>query len=151
MSEPMNSFDDRLKAARLELAGMDAADHADLQGSAEEAAGVAHPTEAREAPEGIPEGGRCASTAARSAEGMHPPTDQQAPQGCPDARSPAARKHEHGAGLRVMTDVFLTDLTVKLGEPNARYLEFYYKGADALQTDLPDEVAKAIGRKVPPE
>jgi glycerophosphoryl diester phosphodiesterase len=56
----------------------------------------------------------------------------------------------HAAGSRVLTDVFLTDASVMFGDSNARYLEFYDRGADILQTDLPDEVLKAIGRKVPP-
>jgi glycerophosphoryl diester phosphodiesterase len=57
----------------------------------------------------------------------------------------------HASGTRTMTDVFVIDLAVKLGEPNSRYLEFFDKGADVLQTDLPDEVAKALGRRVPPQ
>jgi glycerophosphoryl diester phosphodiesterase len=56
----------------------------------------------------------------------------------------------HAAGMRVLTDVFVLDLAVKLGAENTRYLEFFDKGAEALQTDLPDEVLKAIGRAVPP-
>lgn len=51
--------------------------------SAEQAAGLANPTEARAGAHvvGIPEGGRFAHLTARSAEGSLPPADQQAPQG----------------------------------------------------------------------
>jgi hypothetical protein len=35
---------------------------------------------------------------------------------------------------------------VKLGSPPAKYLDLYNQGADALQTDLPDQVLVALGR-----
>jgi len=56
----------------------------------------------------------------------------------------------HAAGTRVLTDVFGTDVGVKLGGPSTRYLDEYGKGADILQSDLPDLVLGAIGRPVPP-
>lgn len=56
----------------------------------------------------------------------------------------------HGAGLRTFTNAFAIDLGVKLGSDRAAYVGEYEKGADALQTDLPDEVLRAIGRPVPP-
>ncbi len=56
----------------------------------------------------------------------------------------------HAAGTRVLTDVFGTDVGVKLGQPNSRYLEVFDKGADVAQSDLPDEVLRALGRPVPP-
>lgn len=52
----------------------------------------------------------------------------------------------HAAGTRVMTDVFTTDVGVKLGSPASRYLEVFGKGADIVQTDLPDLVLGALGR-----
>jgi glycerophosphoryl diester phosphodiesterase len=51
-----------------------------------------------------------------------------------------------GAGLRVFTDVFVLDIGVRRDVDRSEYLRFYDKGADALQTDLPDEVLKAIDR-----
>lgn len=56
----------------------------------------------------------------------------------------------HAAGTRVMVDVFTTDLAVKLGGSRDAYLDFYAKGADILQSDLPDLVLQATGRNVPP-
>jgi glycerophosphoryl diester phosphodiesterase len=56
----------------------------------------------------------------------------------------------HGAGLRTLTDVFATDLTVKFGTDRKAYLDLYAQGADVLQSDLPDEVLRALGRPVPP-
>lgn len=56
----------------------------------------------------------------------------------------------HAAGSRVFTDVFLTDVGVKLGQPVTRYLPFYEQGADVLQSDLPDLVLEAIGRPYTP-
>ena len=53
----------------------------------------------------------------------------------------------HAAGTRVLTDVFTTDVGVKLGADATKYLDFYVQGADVLQTDLPDLVLGAIGRK----
>ena len=56
----------------------------------------------------------------------------------------------HGAGLRVLTDVFVADVGVGHGADRKAYLDFIGAGADALQSDLPDEVLKAFGRPVPP-
>lgn len=56
----------------------------------------------------------------------------------------------HGAGLRVLTDVFVADVGVGHGADRKAYLDFIGSGADALQSDLPDEVLKALGRPVPP-
>jgi glycerophosphoryl diester phosphodiesterase len=56
----------------------------------------------------------------------------------------------HGAGLRVLTDVFVADVGVGHGADRKAYLDFIGAGADALQSDLPDEVLKALGRPVPP-
>lgn len=52
----------------------------------------------------------------------------------------------HAAGTRVMTDVFTTDVGVKLGQPASRYLSVYEQGADIVQSDLPDLVLGALGR-----
>jgi hypothetical protein len=54
------------------------------------------------------------------------------------------------AGLRTFTNVFGIDLAVKLGSDRRAYLAEYDKGADVLQTDLPDEVLRVLGRPVPP-
>lgn len=59
---------------------------------------------------------------------------------------PATADLVHAAGSRVMTNVFTTDVGVKLGSPAAQYLAIYDKGADVLQTDLPDLVLGALGR-----
>ena len=56
----------------------------------------------------------------------------------------------HAAGLRVFTDVFIADLGVRSGADRKAYLDFFASGADVLQSDLPDEVLKALGRPVPP-
>lgn len=56
----------------------------------------------------------------------------------------------HAAGLRVLTDVFFTDVGVRAGADRKAYLDFVGSGADVLQSDLPDEVLKAFGRPVPP-
>jgi glycerophosphoryl diester phosphodiesterase len=56
----------------------------------------------------------------------------------------------HGAGLRVLTDVFVADVGVRAGADRKTYLDFVTSGADALQSDLPDEVLLALGRPVPP-
>jgi hypothetical protein len=56
----------------------------------------------------------------------------------------------HAGGLRVFTDVFITDLGVRSTVDRKAYLDFFTAGADVLQSDLPDEVLKAIGRPVPP-
>lgn len=56
----------------------------------------------------------------------------------------------HAAGLRVFTDVFITDLGVRSGVDRKTYLDAFTAGADVLQSDLPDEVLKALGRPVPP-
>jgi len=52
----------------------------------------------------------------------------------------------HAAGTRTFTDVFTTDVGVKLGSPASQYLLTYDKGADVVQTDLPDLVIGALGR-----
>lgn len=52
----------------------------------------------------------------------------------------------HEGGSRAFTDVFTTDFGVKLGGDPKAYLELYAKGADALQSDLPDAVLTALGR-----
>lgn len=49
-------------------------------------------------------------------------------------------------GTRVLTNAFVIDVSVKLGSPASRYLELYDQGADALQSDLPDQVLVALGR-----
>lgn len=59
---------------------------------------------------------------------------------------PKATADVHAAGTRVMTDVFTTDVGVKLGQPVSRYLPLYDQGAEILQSDLPDLVLTAIGR-----
>ena len=56
----------------------------------------------------------------------------------------------HAGGLRVFTDVFITDLGVRSSVDRKTYLDFFASGADVLQSDLPDEVLKALGRPVPP-
>jgi glycerophosphoryl diester phosphodiesterase len=56
----------------------------------------------------------------------------------------------HSAGLRVLTDVFVADVGVRAGADRKAYLDIVTSGADALQSDLPDEVLKAFGRPVPP-
>ena len=53
-------------------------------------------------------------------------------------------------GSRPFTDVFVADVGVRVGDDRKVYLGFYESGADALQTELPDEVLKAVGRPVPP-
>ncbi|MBI2391261.1 MAG: glycerophosphodiester phosphodiesterase family protein [Deltaproteobacteria bacterium] len=57
----------------------------------------------------------------------------------------------HAAGTRAFTDVFLVDVGVKLGQPPSRYLEIFDKGADAVQSDLPDQVLAALGRNIAAE
>jgi len=67
-----------------------------------------------------------------------------------DASSfPNGAAEVHAGGSRVFTDVFGTDLSVKLGGDPKLYLSTYDKGADALQTDLPDLVLVALGRRSP--
>jgi glycerophosphoryl diester phosphodiesterase len=63
---------------------------------------------------------------------------------------PAAVAEIHAAKTRTFTDAFGVDLSVKFGGDRAGYLEVYGKGADVVQTDLPDEVLRALGRPVPP-
>lgn len=68
-----------------------------------------------------------------------------------DAASfPTGVAEVHRGGSRVFTDVFTTDLAVKLGADPRVYLETYDRGADVAQTDLPDLVLRALGRNVPP-
>ncbi len=54
------------------------------------------------------------------------------------------------AGGRVLVDAFGIDASVRFGGLPSQYLDFYAKGADVVQTDLPDVVLRAIGRGVPP-
>jgi glycerophosphoryl diester phosphodiesterase len=56
----------------------------------------------------------------------------------------------HAAGTRVLTDVFVADVGVRVGDDRKVYTGFFESGADALQSDLPDEVLKSLGRQVPP-
>lgn len=56
----------------------------------------------------------------------------------------------HAAGTRTTTDAFGADLGVKYGSDRKAYLGLYGQGADALESDLPDEVLRALGRAVPP-
>jgi hypothetical protein len=63
---------------------------------------------------------------------------------------PQTADQVHAAGTRVITDVFGVDLSVKLGGDRNSYLDVYAQGADVLQSDLPDEVLRALGRPVPP-
>jgi glycerophosphoryl diester phosphodiesterase len=63
---------------------------------------------------------------------------------------PKGAAEVHAAGLRTFTDVFITDLGVRSGADRKGYLDFFTSGADVLQSDLPDEVLKSIGRPVPP-
>jgi hypothetical protein len=56
----------------------------------------------------------------------------------------------HAAGMRVLTNAFIADVGVRTGDDRKVYLGFFASGADALQSDLPDEVLKALGRPVPP-
>lgn len=51
----------------------------------------------------------------------------------------------HAADLRTFTDVFVTDLGVRTSG-TGDYLAPFEKGADAVQTDLPHEALKALGR-----
>jgi glycerophosphoryl diester phosphodiesterase len=67
------------------------------------------------------------------------------------AAFPAPAATIHTLGSRVLTDVFGTDVVVKLGtSPKERYLDVYSAGADVAQSDLPDLVLQALGRPVPP-
>lgn len=64
---------------------------------------------------------------------------------------PAPAATIHTLGSRVLTDVFGTDVVVKLGtSPKEKYLDVYAAGADVAQSDLPDLVLQALGRPVPP-
>lgn len=56
----------------------------------------------------------------------------------------------HAGGSRTLTDAFPVDFAVLNGGDRAGYLELFTKGADVVQSDLPDEVLKALGRPVPP-
>ena len=54
----------------------------------------------------------------------------------------------HLAGTRVLVDSFVVDFSVRGGASRQQYVDdLYEKGADAVQTDLPDEVLAAIGRR----
>jgi glycerophosphoryl diester phosphodiesterase len=63
---------------------------------------------------------------------------------------PTGSAEVHAAGLRVFTNSFGADLGVHMGQDRSTYLRLFDQGADALQTELPHEVAKALGRAVPP-
>lgn len=63
-----------------------------------------------------------------------------------EAAFPKGVTEIHAAGTRAFTDVFTIDVAVKLGANRARYLEIYEKGADVVQSDLPDLVLGALGR-----
>lgn len=51
----------------------------------------------------------------------------------------------HAADLRTFTDVFVTDLGVRTSG-KGDYLAPFDKGADAVQSDLPHEALRALGR-----
>jgi glycerophosphoryl diester phosphodiesterase len=63
---------------------------------------------------------------------------------------PKGAAEAHAAGTRVLTNVFVADVGVKTGDDRKVYLGFFTAGADALQTELPDEILIAIGRPVRP-
>ncbi|CAN5906199.1 glycerophosphodiester phosphodiesterase family protein [soil metagenome] len=63
---------------------------------------------------------------------------------------PKAVTEVHAAGTRVLTDVFIADLGVRSGADRKVYLDFFTSGADALQSDLPDEVLGVLGRPTHP-
>lgn len=64
---------------------------------------------------------------------------------------PAPAATIHMLGSRVLTDVFATDVVVKLGtSTKEKYLDVYAAGADVAQSDLPDLVLQALGRPFPP-
>ncbi|HEX7601449.1 MAG TPA: glycerophosphodiester phosphodiesterase family protein, partial [Polyangiaceae bacterium] len=63
---------------------------------------------------------------------------------------PASADVIRAAGTRAFTDAFGTDLSVKFGGDPSGYLDLYGKGADIVQSDLPDVVLKTLGRPVPP-
>lgn len=52
----------------------------------------------------------------------------------------------HAAGTRTLTDAFGQDFSVKYGGDPAIYVGLYDRGADVLQSELPDLVLKALGR-----
>jgi glycerophosphoryl diester phosphodiesterase len=60
---------------------------------------------------------------------------------------PTGAAEVHAAGSRVLTDVFVADLGVRTGGDRKVYLDYFASGADALQSDLPDEVLAALGRR----
>jgi glycerophosphoryl diester phosphodiesterase len=63
---------------------------------------------------------------------------------------PRGAAEAHAAGLRTLTDAFGADFGVRSGQDRAVYLDLFAQGADVVQTDLPDEVLRALGRPVPP-
>ncbi len=63
---------------------------------------------------------------------------------------PATADLVHAAGTRTTTDSFGIDLSVKYGGDRNAYVDLYTQGADVLESDLPDEVLRALGRSVPP-
>jgi glycerophosphoryl diester phosphodiesterase len=56
----------------------------------------------------------------------------------------------HAAGLRTLTDAFGADFGVRNGQDRKVYVDLFDQGADVVQSDLPDEVLRALGRPVPP-
>lgn len=67
-----------------------------------------------------------------------------------DATFPDGVDVVHAAGTRAFTNAFGLDFGVKSGASPSVYLPLYDKGADVLQSDLPDAVLVALGRPVPP-
>ena len=63
---------------------------------------------------------------------------------------PMGAAEVHAAGTRTLTDSFGADVGVIAGNNRKVYLELFTSGADVLQSELPDEVLKALGRPVPP-
>lgn len=59
---------------------------------------------------------------------------------------PKGAAEVHAAGSRVLTNAFVADVGVITGDDRKVYVGFFDSGADALQTDLPDELLKSLGR-----
>lgn len=59
---------------------------------------------------------------------------------------PKGAAEVHAAGSRVLTNAFVADVGVSTGDDRKVYLGFFDSGADALQTELPDELLKSLGR-----
>ncbi len=60
---------------------------------------------------------------------------------------PAGVPEIHAGGSRVLTNAFGVDLAIRTGGKPPLYLDFFDKGADAIQCDLPEVALEAIGRK----